>query len=457
MMRLFQFLKEVYYKVFPIADIEKAFKIQLLVDEPMQKVISNADRIYSGIPPWLEKNLKTLNFQKIIPSEVARLSTLELDVSISGSPRTDYINDIIKNFKKNIRCNLEYGLALGGIALKPNSVGGVDFVAPPKFLPTSVDGNGNIMSAIFLDFIQRDDKIYTKAEYHHFEHDVYYIENKAFQSNSSAVLGMPIPLSSLNEWSNVETEVKVNGLVKPLFGYFKVPHANSISMNSPLGLPITYGSIQQIIDLDIAYTRFSDEIEDSQKVTVIERSMCQTLDSEMVAEVPRYFVPLSMANTENIIKEINPTLQPNERITGINHYLSLIGFQCGFSEGYFVFNEKTGGITTATQVEADRQRTAQLIADVRSNLQIALDNLIYAIDKYIDLYTNIPAGKYEVSYYFKDINQSFEEDRQRFYNLAMAGKYPWRLYYVKYEGYSEEEAKEIIEETSNMNAELGFN
>lgn len=455
-MRWFNILKEVYYKMFPIGDIEKVFKIQILVDETMQNIINKADKIYSNTPYWLKENLKTLNFQKIIPSEVARLSTLELDISISGSPRADYINDVTKEFKKNIRNNLEYGLALGGIALKPNSIGGVDFIAPPKFLPTSIDGNGNIMGAIFLDFIQRNDMIYTKAEYHHFKDDVYYIENKAFESNSSAVLGMPIPLSNVNEWSNIQDEIKLNGLIKPLFGYFKVPHANSMSMNSPLGLPITHDSIQQIIDLDIAYTRFSDEIEDSQKVTFLERSMCQNVDNTLIADIPRYCVGLSMSDAENVIKEINPTLQPNERITGINHYLSLIGFQCGFSEGYFVFNEKTGGIATATQVEADRQRTAQLVADVRENLQVSLENLIYAIDKYIDLYTNVPTGKYEISYYFKDINQSFEEDRQRFYNLAMAGKYPWRLYYINYEGYSEKEAKEIVEEISNINPELGF-
>lgn len=457
-MRLIKFLKGVYYKMFPIGDIEKAFNINILVDNAMQNVITKADMMYSDTPPWLKDNLKTLNFQRVIPSEVARLSTLELDVTLSCSPRADYINDVVQKFKKNIRSNLEYGLSLGGIALKPNSVGGVDFIAPPRFLPTSVDGNGDIMGAIFLDFIQRNDKIYTKAEYHYFENGTYFIENKAFESNSSATLGMPVSLTDIEEWSQIEPATTITGLIKPLFSYFKVPNANNVSMGSPLGLPITHTSIQQIIDLDIAYTRFADEIEDSRKVGFYERSMVQSsnYDSQIEVEIPRYYVPLSSCNAENLIQEFNPTLQPNERITGINHYLSLIGFQCGFSEGYFVFNEKTSGITTATQIEADCQRTAQLIADVRANLQIALDNLIYAIDKYIDLYTNVPTGKYEVSYYFKDINQSFEEDRQRFYNLAMAGKYPWRLYYINYEGYSEEEAQDIINELSSQTTGLGF-
>lgn len=455
-MGLLRMAKEVYYRMFPIYDVERAFNVHTLVDEAMQRATDTANSMYSGTPFWVKDGLKTLNFQQVIPSEVARLSTLELDVSVSGSYRADYINSSILDFKKNIRTNLEYGLAIGGIAIKPNSVGGVDYIAPPRFLPTDMDGNGNITGAIFLDSIQRNDRIFTKAEYHHFIDGNYCVESKAFESNSSAVLGMPIPLTDVSEWANIEPLVTIRGLIRPLFSYFKTPCANSVSLNSPLGLSIVHSSIQQIIDLDTAYTRFSDEIQDSQKVTILERSMCQTFDGKVVAEVPRYFVPLTMANAENVIREINPTLQSSERITGINHYLSLIGFQCGFSEGYFVFNEKTGAITTATQVEADHQRTAQLIADVRTNLQMALDNLIYAIDKYIDLYTNVPSGKYETSYYFKDINQSFEADRQRFYNLAMAGKYPWKLYYMNYEGYSECEAQNIIDMLSSTNTRLEF-
>ncbi|MCC8069574.1 MAG: hypothetical protein LIO71_07485 [Ruminococcus sp.] len=185
--------------------------------------------------------------------------------------------------------------------------------------------------------------------------------------------------------------------------------------------------------------------------------MVQNVDNTIVADIPRYYMGLNMSSAENVIKEINPTLQPDDRIKGINTLLSIIGFQCGFSEGYFVFNEKSRGISTATQVEADQQRTVQLISDVRTNLQNAFNDLIYALDKFADLYHLAPVGKYEVSYYFKDITQSFSEDRQRFYNLAMAGKYPWRLYYMNYEGYSQDEAKEILSEVSSTNMGLEFN
>ena len=68
--------------MFPIGDIEKAFNINILVDNAMQTVINKADIMYSDTPFWLKDNLKTLNFQRAIPSEVARLATLEIEVTV---------------------------------------------------------------------------------------------------------------------------------------------------------------------------------------------------------------------------------------------------------------------------------------------------------------------------------------------------------------------------------------
>ncbi|MGN0605908.1 MAG: hypothetical protein ACI4JM_05250 [Oscillospiraceae bacterium] len=449
-MKIIDFLKGVYYRMFPVSDIEKAFNIEILTDSEMFNAIAQAEQIYRN-PPWIP-HIKTVGMQRIVPSETARLAALELSISVSGSERADWINQQVQKFRKNLRHNIEYGLAFGGMTFKPNG-NGVDYIPPSRFLPTETDGNGNITGAVFLDFIQRNDAIYTKAEYHHFKNNEYIIENKAFESNSKSILGMPVPLAKISEWSGIAPELRIQGLIQPLFSYFRPPNANNISIASPLGMAITADAYQQIYDLDVAYTRYADEIDDSQKVTIVDDSVLTDIDGKRLAEIPRYMLGLKFNGLDDVIKEINPTLQSSARIEGINHYLSIISMKCGFSDGYFVFNQKTGTIATATQVEADQQRTVQLIADVREQLKKAVDGLIYAIDKYADLYSLAPAGKYKTEYYFKDITQSFEADRLRFYNLAMANKYPWQMYYTKYEGYSEQEAKKIIEMIKSENPE----
>jgi A118 family predicted phage portal protein len=140
-------------------------------------------------------------------------------------------------------------------------------------------------------------------------------------------------------------------------------------------------------------------------------------------------------------------LNTETRVSGINSLLNQIGYKAGFSNGHFVFNE-SGGIQTATQVEADQQRTIQFIKDVRDRLEECLSGLIYALSVMADLYGFARAGVYEVVYDFGDITYNREEDRARWWGYVQAGKVPAWMFFVKFEGMSEEEAKEMVAEAT---------
>ena len=163
-------------------------------------------------------------------------------------------------------------------------------------------------------------------------------------------------------------------------------------------------------------------------------------------KLPKYFKAVGGLEAE-VYHEINPSLNTSVRKEGINQQLSLIGFKCGFSNGYFVLDEKTG-MVTATQVESDDRRTIQLIKDVRDALKKCLDDLFYAQSVFADLYGLAPVGEYEAQYDFGDITYNEEEDRARNLTLANAGYIPKWQYLVRFEGYSEEEAKAAVEEAS---------
>ena len=98
------------------------------------------------------------------------------------------------------------------------------------------------------------------------------------------------------------------------------------------------------------------------------------------------------------------------------------------------------------QVEADDRRTIQTVTDIRNNLQHALDDLIYALDKFADAYSYAPRGSYEVNYAFDDLTLNVEEDKARWYGYVQAGYVPFWKYLVLFEGYTEEEAKNIDNE-----------
>lgn len=157
----------------------------------------------------------------------------------------------------------------------------------------------------------------------------------------------------------------------------------------------------------------------------------------------------------DVYHEINPTLNTDTRITGINALLSLIGFKCGFSNGHFVFNQKTGRMT-AREVESDDARTIQTVKDHRDQLEVCIGNLIYAMSKIADLYQLAPVGSYEVVYDFGDITYNRDEDRARYWGYVQAGRYPFWRFLMKFEGYTEDDAK-LIEKEAQPKTTTLFN
>jgi A118 family predicted phage portal protein len=230
-------------------------------------------------------------------------------------------------------------------------------------------------------------------------------------------------------------------------------------MGSPYGLPIFSEAIQELRDLDIAYSRNAKEIKDSKRIVLADDSMIAYAGEPVAknatavqARAERLGMPdmVKMVRgdgRETYYQEINPELNTDTRLKGINALLSQIGYKVGFSNGYFVFNESSG-IQTATGVEAEQQRTVQFIKDVRDKLQACMDGLVYALSVWAELYGYAPAGTYEMVYDFGDITYNREEDRAKWWGYVLNGKVPAWMYFVKFEGMTEEDAKAMVAEAS---------
>lgn len=413
--------------------------------------------IYQGNPCWLSEsdNVDTVNFAKSVCSEVARLTTLGIGITVDGSDRADWIQKQIERIYYQLRNWVEYGCAYGTVILKPNG-NNVDLYTRGDFEVTHSTGD-TVDGVVFTNRQKVGDKYYTRLEFHRFEDTIYRITNRCYVGDSPNDAKKAIDIK-LTPWADLAEDVSIVNIDKPLFGVFRTPQANNIDMDSALGLPIFSEAVQELRDLDIAYSRNSKEIKDSKRTVLLDSDVMLPGGGRPVAnnpmalkhrrdtlELPDYIRNVTGDGTKVFYQEINPTLNTETRITGINALLSQIGYKVGFSNGYFVFNEKTGAIT-ATQVEADQQRTIQLIKDCRDKLESCLSGLIYALDVFATLYNLAPNGAYEVSCDFGDITYNLEEDRSRWYGYASSGKVPFWYYLMKFEGFTEEDAKAVVEE-----------
>lgn len=458
---------------------EDDFDVKSVVSPEMEVILRRCANIYAGAPPWLsaDDDIRTINFAKAVSSETARLATLAIGIQIEGSARAEWLQKQIDAVYFHLREWVEFSCAYGTVFLKPNG-DSLDLFTPKDILLVDYDNLG-VKGIIFKDSYTQGDRFYTRLEYHRFVETTesgvttypYYISNRTYMSKSADSIGDKIPMEK-TKWAGMMEDtppiLKASGekLDGPMFGMLRTPQANNIDIDSPLGLPMYSEAVEELKDLDVAYSRNAGEIWDSQKIILADdrllmpdgQKLTGRASDAMKAQrkamgLPRYVKNVFGNDAKEFYEEINPQLNTDARLSGINALLSQIGYKCGFSNGYFVFNEKTG-MVTATQVESDDRRTIQLIKDVRDKLENALDGAVYALSVYADLYGLAPVGTYKITYDFGDIVYSYEEDKQTWWKYVVQRLVPFWYYLTKFENLSEEEAKALVEEAQQKEKTL---
>ena len=476
-------------------EAQDKFGVETIESDVMKAALNEWVNIYQGKPDWIIKDsdIEGYNFAKTLCNRTAWLSTLMLKITVDGSERAEAINKLMGGYvhqMKNDKC--EKACAFGYIVLKPNGKS-IDYVMPWDFEPTH-ETDGKIDGGIFHDHHHEpgDKWYYMRLEYHRFEdwrvpqdNDVrlYRITNKTYKSTGANGIGQECNIKE-TVWADYEEDMAFTGVERPLFSIFKMPIANNIDLQSPLGVSVFSNAIRELEGLDIAWTRLDDETYDSQHITFLGDSLIEEpgtpvrkrrssggIVDKIGRALPRRVRILPGSTTGDEYHEETPSLQTADRIAEINHRLDMVGVKCGYSPGWFVLDGRTGRIT-ATQVEADNQETIDYIKHIRDAFKVATDGLIYAIGFYLDMdnpndtrtvylpeeeYKELEAAGEDMKYYYtahyalQDITYNFDEDRLRHWQYVQAGKYPLWMYYVKFEGMSEDEAKAVAAEAKSEN------
>lgn len=437
---------------------KEEFNIEPIGSQEMQAWINECINIYRGNPSWIdeEDHIDTVNFAKAICSETARLATLGIGIKVDGSARAEWLQKQVERIYFQLRNWVEYGCAYGTVILKPD--GDMIRLYTPEEFEVTHQTDGKIDGAVFHNWERVGDKWYTLLEHHHKEDGLYVITNKCYVGASRGDTAKAIDIS-LTPWAYMEEEVRISNMDGLLYAVFRTPQANNIDLDSPCGLPVFSEAIQELRDLDIAYSRNAKEVDDSKRTVLLDSDSLLSTGGKVTNTVAAFEAKRAQMKLPDMVRnvrgdgkemfyqEINPQLNTDTRLKGINALLSQIGYKVGFSNGYFVFNE-SHGIQTATGVEAEQQRTIQFIKDVRDKLEDCMRGLIYALNVFADLYGYAPSGSYELAFDFGDITYNRDEDRTRWWGYVVSGKVPAWKFFVKFEGMTEEDAKAMVEEAT---------
>ena len=429
-------------------------KIDFCMTSKMAHQIELWSMMFSDNAPWLNKTTVSAGIPAAIAGEIARLTTLELKSEISGSNRADYLQ---KTYKKHIlsclRNQTEFGCAKGGLIIKPfvSSVGlEVQFIQADAFFPISFDGNGRISQCIFLDEYRKGEKRYSRLEIHEMRGGKVYISNRCFVSTNDYSIGNEISVSSVERWGGLESECVLEGYGQLPFGYFRVPIANAVENNSPLGVSVYSRSVDRIRIADKRYSQIDWEFDAKEAAVHVADSILKKNPETQKPEYPagkerlyREFEYNVGAQDKPLLDAYSPDIRDQSYINGFNNQLRRIEFECNLAYG--TLSDPNTVDKTAEEIRASKQRSYSFIADVQTALQTALEDAVAAMDFYCTAYRLAPAGEYDISFSWDDsiivdANKERESDRQ---DVAIGAMPLWE-YRAKWYGETEEQAKEMV-------------
>ena len=258
--------------------IEQELHVAPIISSQMESAIQQWSDMYKGHAPWLKEpsyvdpvRVVSLGLPALIASEKARTALIEFksevttptkevevknpnykqpepddygniiptmepemikqDKPIGSEDRATYLDGQYKKLKKQLREQIEYGIAKGGLVIKPFVVNKTsqdndykwqiefDFIQADAFYPLAFDASGSITEAAFIQTQVEKDVVYRRLEYHKFQNNTVTVVNKAYKSLnrqtggdiSGIDLGQEVPLKEVARWK--KTQMYQNFLV----------------------------------------------------------------------------------------------------------------------------------------------------------------------------------------------------------------------------------------------------
>ena len=308
------------------------------------------------------------------------------------------------------------------------------------------------------------------------------IENYAFKNKSNGnqdmysgiggmTLGQEIPLTDVPEWKDIPKRATVNNVDRLLFGYFKMPDANTIDPHSPLGMSC-FGRARDLIkDADEQYSRLLWEFEGGELAIDIDRDALQFMadaqgngHSAMGHLQNRLYRTIDLGESDTY-KPFSPSLRDASLINGLNTILMRIEDVCALSRG--TISDVASEARTATEIKILKQRSFSANKEIQSALQVALEDVIYAIKVYVTLYNIVgdikyngdtvdtsKMGAYDVSFEWDDsilVDEDTElATRLSLHQQGIESKLALRMWYF---GETERQAQEALNKVTQENKE----
>lgn len=435
--------------IFPVETVDKALDIKIPVNTEMAAAIKRWNDLYLDKAEYIKADTKTIGLPSSIASELARLVTIEMKSEITTSDKENKLNEYYQVVVDSLRVQTEYAVAMGGLIMKPyldDTKISVDFVKGDKFAPVGFT-DGKMTSVVFIEQFVDGDNTYTRLELHELAGTDYYVTNRAFKKGpkdyGKTSFGREIKLSTVEIWKDLDEQVKLENIEKPLFSYFKMPFANNIDPDSSLGVSV-YGKAESLIqEATEMWNRINWEYKAKEVALDVSEDMLRNGKlPEGKERLFRQYV-VDKKGDDSFYNVYSPEIRDSSHYNGFNKILQRIEFNCGLAYG--TLSDVQEVEKTAEEIKASKQRSYATVSDIQKSLEQALDQLIYGMYAFSKFYGLGDYRDYEVSFEWDDsIIVDRKTDAALMLQELAAGLIKPEYYLMYRYGVKEDQAREML-------------
>lgn len=387
-------------------DLKQVLGGEIELTSQMIDSIDLWQNMLTGSAPWTSR-VPSLGLELGVCREFADVSINEMEAKVEDN---DTLDELFQAAIRDLNENLQDGLALGSLIIKPLLSGAVEFVTADNFIPVHFKG-GRPVDCVFIERKQLDEnKFFHRFERHTLTDAGLTITNKAYRSSSSSKIGTPVPLYEVEAWAELPDEISYPGMDKIDFGYYRNPLKNRID-GSRCGVSVYSGAaIDRIKAADVQASRLDWEYESGERaIHVDERALKTTLSGKktVAKSHERLYRGLNIdQKNDELFKEYSPQMRDDSYRQGLETALRQVEFAVGLAYGDLSdaqYVEKT-----ATEIKAAKQRKYNRVAAIQENLKDCLEDLVDALAFYNASYTT----GYSLSCSFNDSILTDEESER---------------------------------------------
>lgn len=362
-----------------------------------------------------------ISMTAVLAERLSTMITADSDIAVDGD-RTHVLQDFSSSFfNTKLKASVMTALGTGDCLIVPVTNGkvfDVDIVDNDRFAVISSIGDKIYSCVMERDKFVRNNDTFRRFELHVLEEingiSVCHIYRYGYINDKE------VPLHDVADWRNIPLDTIIPNVDQLLFGRFKCPTVNRDNINSPQGVPITYGMEKAVDFAKESYINFNDEYRRKKTKTFGSKAMFTKDKKTGEAYIPdggEYQLVNSDLDQNGLpIVQFSPDLRYNDLRGGVEFNFKMLELFCGLSNG--VLTDVQGvDLATATAIRASMHATFAFINTVRKYIENGMSDLLYAISMlYNANSTSGVLGRYSVKI---DWDDSLMENSTEMFNMLL--------------------------------------